>query len=257
MKQLNKNSVVLWEGPSELDGKPIVLILTGLKNDSDNDKTGAMRQTFILRRDISPKAAVYSGEDRSICGDCRHRLRLWDDGKEVRTCYVNIGKSVRSVYEAYRRGRYGYATKEDVAKIRDGLLRLGTYGDPAAVPFGVWKLLLRGRKREHTGYTHQWRNPTIDPRMQSIVMASADSEQEREHAHSLGWRTFEVRPLGSGPGVGFQCPSDATLPKEKIVKCENCKACHGAPNGTRPKSPWIYAHGPSGKRVGALSHAIL
>ena len=45
---------VLYEGPSLLDGEPIVAILTGLRSSSGNRKTGAMLQTWILRADVSP-----------------------------------------------------------------------------------------------------------------------------------------------------------------------------------------------------------
>ena len=43
--------LVLYEGPSEIDGKPIVCIAT---LDSRNRKTGNMVQTWILRQDVSP-----------------------------------------------------------------------------------------------------------------------------------------------------------------------------------------------------------
>jgi hypothetical protein len=41
--------VVLYEGPSELDGKPIVVVATF---NSVNDKTGNMVQTWIIRSDM-------------------------------------------------------------------------------------------------------------------------------------------------------------------------------------------------------------
>ena len=40
--------IILWEGKSELDGKPIVLIAI---DHSSNSKTGDMVQTYILRSD--------------------------------------------------------------------------------------------------------------------------------------------------------------------------------------------------------------
>src|SRR5215469_6722148 len=53
---------VVYEGPSMLDGAPIVCILTGLGKDSRNEKTGGgLYQTWILRRDINPIAATHSG----------------------------------------------------------------------------------------------------------------------------------------------------------------------------------------------------
>ena len=67
------NGAILYEGPSALDGAPIVVIVTGLARKSTNAKTGALLQTWILRSDMHPIDAVRSGADSSICGDCRHR----------------------------------------------------------------------------------------------------------------------------------------------------------------------------------------
>ena len=64
------NGVVLYRGPSRLDGAPIVVVATGLQRPSENEKTGPMVQTWILRSDEHPVSAVHSGADASICGDC-------------------------------------------------------------------------------------------------------------------------------------------------------------------------------------------
>ena len=47
--------VVFYEGPSMLDGKPIVAIATP---STENRKTGDMIQTWILRRNIDPVRAL-------------------------------------------------------------------------------------------------------------------------------------------------------------------------------------------------------
>src|ERR1700686_2282782 len=99
---MKPNGVILYEGPSLLDGAPIVAIATGLNSKSTNRKTGAMVQTYILRANVSPTEAVASGGDKSICGDCRYRGTR---GKR-RTCYVNVGQGPNAVYRAYRGGRY-------------------------------------------------------------------------------------------------------------------------------------------------------
>ena len=62
--------VVLYEGPSLLDGQPIVVIATGLARLSANPKTGDMVQTWVLCRDVDPFAAIHNGQDVSVCGDC-------------------------------------------------------------------------------------------------------------------------------------------------------------------------------------------
>ena len=50
-----KNGYILFEGKSEIDGKDIVVIATGLNVNSNNDKTGSMVQTWILCKDIDPR----------------------------------------------------------------------------------------------------------------------------------------------------------------------------------------------------------
>lgn len=77
--------IVLWKGKSLLDGERIVVIATGIFTKTENRKTGDMIQTWILRRDIDPMLARRMGEDKSICGSCKHR--------QESTCYVNICRS--------------------------------------------------------------------------------------------------------------------------------------------------------------------
>ena len=67
------NGVILYEGPSVIDGAPIVAIATGLKSPSSNDKTGTMVQVWILRADVAPHEAQKTGADESICGNCPMR----------------------------------------------------------------------------------------------------------------------------------------------------------------------------------------
>src|SRR5271154_1354735 len=98
---LKPNGVILYQGPSLIDGAPIVAIAIAGK--SSNRKTGNMVQTYILRSDLEPTAAIKQGLDVSICGDCRHR---GDGTGKGRTCYVNVGQGPLGVYRAFKRGRY-------------------------------------------------------------------------------------------------------------------------------------------------------
>lgn len=126
-------------------------------------------------------------------------------------------------------------------------VRLGAYGDPAAVPAAVWHALVSGAET-WTGYTHQW--PCGPSGLRSLTMASVDSVEEREEAKAAGWRTFRVRtgdqPVEPGEIV---CPAS----KEGGYKsnCAKCGLCQGAPAGDR-KRPLpdivIYVHG-VGSRV--------
>jgi len=69
-------SAIIYNGPSLLDGQPIVVIAT---YSNRNRKTGHVVQTYILLRDINPLEASKTGADYSICGDCIMRGTPNDD----------------------------------------------------------------------------------------------------------------------------------------------------------------------------------
>ena len=227
------DGIILYEGPSLLDGAPIVAIATGIANKSKNSKTGAMVQTWILRGDVHPIDALRSGQDASICGDCRHR---GDHGK-ARTCYVNMmGPS--QVWKAYKAGGYQSLSAATTPLAFSGrTVRLGSYGDPAAIPVRHWTNALRYAK-VWTGYTHAWRRFS---ELNGLCMASVDTEQEAQEAQLKGWRTFRIRgsrdPLMPGEVV---CPASQEAGKK--TTCELCRACGG--NSSKARAPIaIVAHG--------------
>lgn len=104
--------VIVYEGKSQIDGEPIIVIATGFQRRSANPKTGNMLQTWILRRDINPFAAIHDGADTSICGDCPLRgIIERSRGKQRsvnrrRACYVSVHQAPLAVFQAYQRGRY-------------------------------------------------------------------------------------------------------------------------------------------------------
>lgn len=217
------NGVILYCGPSMLDGQPIVAIAVGLVAKSSNRKTGAMVQTYIIRADVSPVKAIKTGADSSVCGDCKLRGIL---GKK-RVCYVNLGQGPRAVFDGFKRGIYPVAG--DIAAIGAGrMVRLGTYGDPAAVPVEVWESLI-SKAAGHTGYSHQWRK---FPALREMVMASADTETDKADAWGAGWRTFR---LADSP-----TPGEIACPSLSGVHCADCRLCDGA---GAAKSITIPAHG--------------
>ena len=105
MKQLNK--AILYEGPSLIDGQPIVAIAT---YSDKNTKTGLMVQTYILCQNIDPRDANKTGQDFSICGTCPLKGIPTLDPKrklaEKRTCYVRIDQGSLIVWKAYQKGSY-------------------------------------------------------------------------------------------------------------------------------------------------------
>lgn len=242
MSLTNKpNGVVLYRGPSMLDGSPIICIATGLAKGSSNGKTGALIQTWIVREDLNPVAAIRNGMDSAICGNCAARGIIVDGKLIERWCYVDDGKAPLNVWRSYHRGIYPTQWSSETFAGRK--VRAGSYGDPAAVPFHVWRdvfALSIGR----TGYTHQWR---AFPELAEFVMASCDSEADVFAARLLGFRTFRTRFEGEPSlPLEFSCP--ASKEAGKRTTCDLCMACDGnALGATRKASPVINAHGPANK----------
>lgn len=237
---------VIYRGPSMIDAAPIVAIaLSAPARAGDaNVKTGNVMQTYILRADYSPSDAIKVGADVSICGDCKHR---GDGTGKGRTCYVTLMHGPRSVYASFRRGNYPDASPADVARMAPGrVIRLGTYGDPAAVPISTWRALLVGATG-WTGYTHQWKTR---PAFQDLCMASVDTPSERAEAIAAGWRTFTVRAQGTPiPSGDISCPASAEMGKR--TTCAECRLCAGT--STRAKSITILAHGSGRKYFDTLT----
>jgi hypothetical protein len=222
---MKPNGFRIYDGPSLIDGLGIVVILTGFKVPTRNAKMGSTPlQTWILRRDIEPIEASIWGDDVSICGDCPNRGEAAGDlGNPGRSCYVNL-VGVRNTWLAYQRGNYPERPLAALPLLAAGQgVRIGTYGDPSAVPLGIWEHLVL-RAKWHTGYTHQWR--LLGPGFARLCMASVDSEEERREARAAGWRTFRTRSRESALGVyEVICPASAEA--GKVSTCEECRACGG------------------------------
>jgi hypothetical protein len=215
---------IAYEGPSEIDGAPIVVIINKLDG-SKNGKTGAIVQSFIIRSDIDPVKALQTGADESVCGQCEHRpIKARVTGKPP--CYVQVAKSVLSVYGAYKRGRYVRADLETIALALAGKsLRIGTYGDPAAAPVTTWQRVSR-YVSARAGYSHQWQEPGFDHAAWSpLVMASADTVDQAALANLHGMRVFRV-----STGVDKQ-PHEVTCPASaeggRKATCQTCMLCGG------------------------------
>ena len=233
------NGVILYEGPSSLDGQPIVVIATGLVVKSLNSKTGAMIQIHIFRADMTPMEAIWSGADESVCGDCVHR---GDGTGKKRTCYVKVFQGTTVVYKAYKRGVYPHVS--DWSIFKDRAIRFGTYGDPFAAPIWIWKKLQRLASMT-TGYTHQWKRASAA--WSKLMMASADTADDATKAWAKGWRTFRVTNADEQP-VSNEVLCPASEEAGRKLQCEQCGACAGA-NGRRG-SIYIPIHGPNSATKG-------
>jgi len=104
---------IVYNGPSMLDGSPIVAIVT---IGSKNAKTGAMAQLWIMRADMDPVTASRTGADEAVCGTCPHRGNPTDldHGQAAqRPCYVILAQAPLIVYKAFKRGIYSMARTVD------------------------------------------------------------------------------------------------------------------------------------------------
>jgi hypothetical protein len=216
---------IAYEGPSEIDGAPIVVIINKITGKSKNGKTGAIVQSFIIRSDIDPVSALMSGADESVCGQCEHRpITARVTGKPP--CYVQVGKSVLAVYNAYRRGRYVKADLETIALALAGKsLRIGTYGDPAAAPVATWQRVSR-YVFARAGYSHQWQTLGFDHAAWApLVMASADTIDQAALANLYGMRVFRVSTGVDKQHGEVTCPASAEGGRK--ATCETCMLCGG------------------------------
>lgn len=230
--------LVLYKGPSQIDGKLIVVLATGIFNQTDNEKTGNMIQTWILRADIPPIIAKQLGHDYSVCGDCKHR--------HFGSCYVNIAHGPHNTYNAYHRDRYAKFNEEEHLELfRGRKIRLGSYGDPAAVPTEVWDKVCSVASG-WTGYTHQWNTRFVDPDLRKFCMASCDNTAEYIKAEKFAWRIFRVRMSDGNVATDRLNYNEVVCPASNEAgnktSCAKCGLCMGTASSST-RNPVIIVHG--------------
>lgn len=254
------NTGILYRGKSLIDGSPIVVVAVYT---NFNKKTAAMVQTYILRDDMDPRVANQTGADYAICGNCPLRGKALSDtpvfvekfnkqtGKNYvrvplateRACYVNLGQGVLQVYKALQNGNYPVLTPAQARSLGLGrMVRIGTYGDGAAVPAKVWHNLLTD-SIGHTGYTHQWASK-MRSALPELYMASVHSLDESVAAANLGFRSFRIGEATAGDVI---CP--ASVEGGYRSTCEKCGLCAGT-SSKSPRNIVIMAHG-SGRAYAA------
>ena len=230
------NTVKIYDGPSELDGQRIIVLISGLSRTSSNTKTGDMLQTWILRYDVAPNEAVKTGADSSVCGNCPLRPLNYRSAGHRRPCYVKTWQAPRSVWRAHRDA--ALVPLQAVSGLVAGrMVRRGSYGDPAAVPDTVWQALSNGKRS--TGYTHQWAAGPIG--LARRVMASVHDMTEAAQAQAKGYRTFRVMgPDDSLASNEVLCPAS----KEGGLRasCATCGLCNGATDNDKRRNVAIYTH---------------
>lgn len=198
-------SLVIWRGPSRLDRSPIVALL---QLRTSNSKTGDIPSIWIEPDNVD------IANPRSTCGDCPLRAG---------GCYVDA-RGVFSI-RAATQGK-ALAPWADVRRIVAGrVLRLGSHGDPLALPLPLIRRLV-GLASATVGYTHHWRrhkSPATGGWLQSAIMASVENSADAKEAQRLGWRTYRIRPWDTPLEPGeIQCPA---VVRPGAVTCQQCKVC--------------------------------
>jgi hypothetical protein len=235
-------SAIIYKGPSLLDGSTIVVVAV-ISN--RNKKTGDMLQTYIMRADVDPRDANKSGADYSICGTCPHRGTPTDDpnAKQAkgRSCYVLLGQGPLIVWRMLERNGYANGTTPEYRRALGAgrMVRIGTYGDGAAVPVHIWQELTE-QARGFTAYSHQseTQGAAYAP---AIYMRSVETLSQAQAAWAQGERTFRVVKSAADIVAGSEILCPASKEAGKRTTCETCGLCAGA--SIKAKSIAIPAHG--------------
>lgn len=244
---------IIYEGPSLIDGGPIVAILTIPGEPTKaNRKTGAMAQIWIMRSDMDPVTANRIGADTSICGACPLKGIARPDADrgqaEGRGCYVVLIQRPLALYRALIEGRLDRIDPERAAEMVEGwAVRVGAYGDGAAVPGDLFERIL-ARARTHTDYTHQLDSAGDARPARSMI--SVETLEAARSAWARGFRTFRTMLEAEqiDPAREILCP--ATLEGGQRTTCEECGLCAGL-RSRSPKSIAAVIHGNSAAKAGA------
>ena len=114
------------------------------------------------------------------------------------------------------------------------VVRLGTYGDPAAVPSWVWDQLL-SECESHLAYSHQ---SGFRP---DITMQSADNLNQALDHWAKGSRTFRVITNVDEIDKSNEILCPASKEAGRRVQCVKCKLCSGLTSNSK-KSIAIVEH---------------
>jgi hypothetical protein len=229
-------SAVVYRGPSRYDRKTQIRAV--LVFNSANVKTGNMVQLYVLNDAAPPHVAIKTGEDQSVCGSCPYRPTL-DGG-----CYV---LTFQGPLNTWRHSHGEVTPLRKVAPLLKGrALRLGAYGDVAALPPRLVASLVRAVKGRVTGYTHghKYGGLKFVSHLRTSCMLSVESESDAKQAWLAGWRTFRGVSPESAPlkGREIECPTET-----RDIECVKCGLCRGA--SLQARSITIPVHGTFQKRA--------
>ena len=212
------NGYIVYQGPSVLN--PLEDIIAIATYNSANAKTGNMVQLWIFADgEHSPHDTAKLGLDESICGSCPHRHAAGN------TCYVDLSRAPNSIWNSYKKGNYPFFNAALHGKhFTHRKIRLGAYGDPAAVPYSVQKELA-DLCLSHTGYTHQANHKNFDSRIAKLCMISVDTPRQALKYQEQGFRTFRVALQEDELLANeLQCLNTT----QEQLQCIDCGLCDGS-----------------------------
>jgi len=229
--------VLVWRGPSEIDGSMIRVVASSLGTTSNNSKTGDMVQVAIIVDAMPFWEACKQGRDKAVCGDCKHRRN------HLSTCYVYGGEAINphGMWDRTNDAKADLDGALDAIRRANKPVRIGMYGDPSAVPFEIISSLVKASQDEegqlrYTAYTHRWKD--CDQRLKELALASVDTEDELATAQGHGWQTFRVVPTSGSPlPAESHCRNAASKELGVRVQCHDCLGCQPAQG-----SKWIEVH---------------
>lgn len=232
-------SFILYHGPAAKPYKGVITVVVFMSE--SNPKTGPCIAVAILpgdgKRAMSDRKA---GLDVSVCGVCPFRS-LASGGKGG--CYVSafaLMGYAGSAAAAWKRAD-PYAFPESTILP----MRLGAYGDPAAIPVDAFNRLMDWHGGSCWGYTHGWRHSAAQ-HLKGTCMASVETPEHQTQAVAKGWRVYRiVASLQAIKATGLtECES------AKGVECIACGACSGD-KARQDHGRAIVIHGASRKRASA------
>lgn len=238
---------VLYEGKSLIGSEEIVCIAT---LESKNGKTGNMVQVWIVPKDEDPLDAVQHGQNSGACGRCALQGK-WDEQLQKmvgRVCYVNLGQAPKQIYRSYKAGKYSkYNRRIHEFLLVEREIRLGAYGDPAALPVPLVRYFATVGSG-WTGYSHQlfWIDQRRANELAKYVMCSCHTKAQHAEARRRGWRSFVAIHEGqSAPEGAVECPYYT-----HEVQCIDCQLCQGT--SKRAKDVYVISHGKVGANLPAV-----
>lgn len=194
--------------------------------DTKNEKTGNMVQTWFLLKGVEPHIAFKQAygnplaPQNEVCGGCPHLTKG--------TCYVSWFQAPLATYRRYMRGGHGEViSNPNPDKLP---IRLGSAGNPTVLPLENLKQLVEDAPK-WTGYTHEW-DQDEKQGYKKYLMASVDTPYEAKQAKLKGWRYFRVRKPGDTTLYTNEivCPATTERGIKAGINCANCGLCNGTSN---------------------------